>query len=226
VIVNGENSAGGVGITPNTATELFAAGADVITLGNHAYRRSEVLDYLDGEDPVIRPSNFRRSNPGRGSILVEAAGRTVAVINLIGRIGLDAARSPFDEADLLIDELSDRADAIVVDFHAEVTSEKVALGWYLDGRVAAVLGTHTHVPTADGRVLPGGTAFISDVGMTGSRNGVLGVDREVIIERMRTGMPARFTDATGDVWVMGAAIEIGENGLAVGIEPFQVQASG
>lgn len=226
VIVNGENSAGGVGITPNTATELFAAGADVITLGNHAYRRSEVLDYLDGEAPVIRPSNFRRSNPGRGSILVEAAGRTVAVINLIGRIGLDAARSPFDEADLLIDELSDRADAIVVDFHAEVTSEKVALGWYLDGRVAAVLGTHTHVPTADGRVLPGGTAFISDVGMTGSRNGVLGVDREVIIERMRTGMPARFTDATGDVWVMGATIEIGENGLAVGIEPFQIQASG
>lgn len=224
VIVNGENSAGGVGITPATASELFGAGADVITLGNHAYRRSEILDYLDGNEPVIRPSNFRRSNPGRGSVLVEAGDRTVAVVNLIGKIGLDAARSPFDEADQLIDELSDRADAIVVDFHAEVTSEKVALGWYLDGRVAAVLGTHTHVPTADGRVLPGGTAYISDVGMTGSRNGVLGVDRNVIIDRMRTGLPSRFTDAIGDVWVMGAAIEIAEDGLATAIEPFQIEA--
>lgn len=221
VIVNGENAAGGVGITPATAAEIFEASADVITLGNHAYRRSEILEYLDGDHPVIRPSNFRRSNPGRGSILVDVGGSTVAVINLIGRIGLDAARSPFDEADRLIEELADRADAIVVDFHAEVTSEKVALGWYLDGRVAAVLGTHTHVPTADGRVLPGGTAFISDVGMTGSRNGVLGVDREVIIGRMRTGLPERFTDAVGDVWVMGAAVEVAEDGLATAIEPFQ-----
>ena len=226
VIVNGENSAGGVGITPKTARELLRSGADVITLGNHAYRRSEVLDYLDGDDPVIRPSNFRRSNPGRGFVLVGVGDRTVAVVNLIGRIGLDAARSPFDEADGLLEELTGRADAIVVDFHAEVTSEKVALGWYLDGRVAAVLGTHTHVPTADGRILPGGTAFISDVGMTGSRNGVLGVDREVIIERMRTGLPARFTDATGDVWVMGAAIEVADDGLATSIEPFQIPAPG
>lgn len=223
VIVNGENSAGGVGITPSTADDLFGSGADVITLGNHAYRRSEVFDYLDGNEQIIRPSNYRHSNPGRGSIVVEAAGKRVGVVNLIGMIGLDAARSPFDEADRLIDELSDQADAIIVDFHAEVTSEKVALGWYLDGRVAAVLGTHTHVPTADARVLPGGTAFISDVGMTGSRNGVLGVDRDVIIGRMRTGLPARFTDATGDVWVMGAAVGIGEDGLATSIEPFQVQ---
>lgn len=226
VIVNAENSAGGVGVTPKTAGELFAAGADVLTLGNHAYRRAEILEYLDGDEPVIRPSNFRRSNPGRGSIVVEAAGSKVAVVNLIGRIGLDAARSPFDEADRLIGELADRSDAIVIDFHAEVTSEKVALGWYLDGRVSAVLGTHTHVPTADARVLPGGTAFISDVGMTGSRNGVLGVDRDVIIERMRTGLPARFADATGDVRVMGAAVEIGRDGLAEEIEPFQIPAPG
>lgn len=226
VIVNGENSAGGVGITPGTAAELFSTGADVITLGNHAYRRSEVFDYLDGDDPVIRPANFRKSNPGRGFVVVEAGGQRVGVINLIGRIGLDAARSPFDEADGLIDDLADRTDAIVVDFHAEVTSEKVALGWYLDGRVAAVFGTHTHVPTADGRILPGGTAFISDVGMTGSRNGVLGVDRDVIIERMRTGLPARFTDATGDVWVMGAAVDIGGDGMATAIEPFQIHAPG
>ena len=225
VIVNGETSAGGVGITPATAGDLFEAGADVITLGNHAYRHREAFEFLDGDQAVIRPSNFRRSNPGRGSVLVEAGGLTVAVVNLIGKIGLDAARSPFDEADLLIEELGERADAVVVDFHAEVTSEKVALGWYLDGRVAAVLGTHTHVPTADGRILPGGTAYISDVGMTGSRNGVLGVDRDVIIERMRTGLPARFTDATGDVWVMGAAVEIAEDGLATSIDPFQIPAT-
>ena len=224
VVVNGENSAGGVGITEGTAGDLFDAGADLITLGNHAWRRKEAWDYLDRDDRVVRPSNYRRSNPGRGSTVVEAAGMRVAVTNLIGRIQLDAARSPFDEADRLIEELDREADAIVVDFHAEVTSEKVALGWYLDGRVAAVLGTHTHVPTADARVLPGGTAYVSDVGMTGSRNGVLGVDRETVIERMRTGLPARFSDAEGDVWVMGAAVRIGSDGLAEAIETFQVPA--
>jgi calcineurin-like phosphoesterase len=149
----------------------------------------------------------------------------VGVVNLSGTVGLSAARSPFDEADLLLDELEDRTDSVVVDFHAEVTSEKVALGWYLDGRVAAVLGTHTHVPTADGRVLPGGTAFISDVGMTGSRDGVLGVKRDQAIERMRTDMPVRFEPATEDVWVMGAAVGIGGSGLADSIEPFMLPAA-
>ncbi len=148
----------------------------------------------------------------------------VGVVNLSGSVGLSAARSPFDEADLLVDELEDSTDSLVVDFHAEVTSEKVALGWYLDGRVAAVLGTHTHVPTADGRVLPGGTAFISDVGMTGSRDGVLGVKRDQAIERMRTDMPVRFEPATEDVWVMGAAVEINPAGLADSIEPFMLPA--
>lgn len=224
VVVNGENSAGGAGITEGTAGDLFAAGADLITLGNHAYRRREAWDYLDRDERVLRPSNFRHSNPGRGWTVVEAGGLKVAVMSLIGRIQLDAARSPFDEADRLLDELEGDADAVVVDFHAEVTSEKIALGWYLDGRVSAVLGTHTHVPTADARILPGGTAFISDVGMTGSRNGVLGVDRETVIERMRTGLPARFSDAEGDVWVMGAAVEIGTDGRAQAIEAFQVPA--
>jgi metallophosphoesterase (TIGR00282 family) len=149
----------------------------------------------------------------------------VAVLNLSGAVALSAARSPFDEADLLLDELDGRTDAVVVDFHAEVTSEKVALGWYLDGRVAAVLGTHTHVPTADGRVLPGGTAYISDVGMTGSRESVLGVRVEQAIERMRTDMPVRFETATEDVWVMGAAVEVNGDGLADGIEPFMLPAS-
>ena len=223
-VVNGENSAGGVGITEGTADDLFEAGADLITLGNHAYRRREAWDWLDRDERVLRPANFRKSNPGRGFTMVEAGGMSVGVVNLIGRIGLDAAISPFDEADRLLDGPLEGADAVMVDFHAEVTSEKVALGWYLDGRVSAVLGTHTHVPTADGRVLPGGTAFISDVGMTGSRNGVLGVNRDTVIERMRTGLPHRFDDAEGDVWVMGAAVRLNGDGRAEAIEPFQVPA--
>jgi metallophosphoesterase (TIGR00282 family) len=223
-VVNGENSAGGMGITSKTAEELFSVGADVITLGNHTYRHRDVYDYLDRTERIVRPSNYRRANPGHGHALVEAAGMRVVVLNLSGAVGLAAARSPFDEADLLLDDLADNSDAIVVDFHAEVTSEKVALGWYLDGRVAAVLGTHTHVPTADGRVLPGGTAYISDVGMTGSRQSVLGVRVEQAIERMRTDMPVRFETATEDVWVMGAAVEVNGDGLADAIEPFMLPA--
>ncbi|MBN8866123.1 MAG: TIGR00282 family metallophosphoesterase [Solirubrobacterales bacterium] len=222
IVVNGENSAGGLGITEKTAKDIFEAGADVITLGNHSYRQRESWEYLDRAERVIRPANYRRANPGRGHCVVEvdpadgSGRRRVAVINLIGKVGLDAARSPFDEADLLLAELDKNggADTVIVDFHAEVTSEKVAMGWFLDGRVAAVLGTHTHVPTADGRVLPRGTAFISDVGMTGARDSVLGVKKEQAIEKMRTDMPVRFETATDDVWVMGAAITIDERGLA------------
>jgi metallophosphoesterase (TIGR00282 family) len=222
IVVNGENSAGGLGITENTARDIFDVGADVITLGNHTYRHRDAYGFLDEADRVIRPSNYRKANPGKGHVVVEAGPdrMRVAVMNLSGTVGLRAARSPFDEADAILAELEGRADAVVVDFHAEVTSEKVALGWYLDGRVAAVLGTHTHVPTADGRVLPGGTAFISDVGMTGARDSVLGVKKEQAIERMRTEMPVRFETATEDVWVMGAAVEINSNGLADSMEPF------
>ena len=221
IVVNGENSAGGLGITEKTAKDLFACGADVITLGNHTYRQRESWEYLDRAERVVRPANYRRANPGKGHCVIEvepadrSGRRRVGVINLIGMIGLDAARSPFDEADLILAELEKSGvGTVIVDFHGEVTSEKVAMGWYLDGRVAAVLGTHTHVPTADGRVLPKGTAFISDVGMTGARDSVLGVKKEQAIEKMRTNMPVRFETATEDVWVMGAAIEIGEDGLA------------
>lgn len=224
VVVNGENSAGGMGVTAKTAEEIFAMGADVITLGNHTYRHREVYGYLDETERIVRPANYRHANPGHDSVVVEADGMRVAVLNLSGTVGLTAARSPFDEADLRLDGLAKKSDATVVDFHAEVTSEKVALGWYLDGRVAAVLGTHTHVPTADGRVLPGGTAFISDVGMTGSRRSVLGVRTEQAIERMRTDMPVRFETATEDVWVMGATVTINRSGLADSIEPFMLPA--
>ena len=166
-VVNGENSAGGLGITERTARDLFGMGFDVITLGNHTYRRREAYEYLDHAERVIRPANFMAGSPGKGHVIVEAGGMRVCVINLIGMVQMQAARSPFAEADALLDRLASEADAFVFDFHAEVTSEKVAMGWHLDGRAAAVLGTHTHVPTADARVLPQGTAFISDVGMTG-----------------------------------------------------------
>ncbi|HEY8465323.1 MAG TPA: TIGR00282 family metallophosphoesterase [Solirubrobacterales bacterium] len=217
-VVNGENSAGGLGITERTAQELFDMGFSVITLGNHAYRRREAYEYLDSTDRVIRPANFMAGSPGRGHTIVEAAGMRIAVINLIGMVQLQAARSPFAEADALLERLADDADAFVVDFHAEVTSEKVAMGWHLDGRAAAVLGTHTHVPTADVRVLPKGTAFISDVGMTGSRASVLGVRWEQALEGFRTQMPQRFETAEEDVWVNGVVVDVNERGLADSIQ--------
>jgi metallophosphoesterase (TIGR00282 family) len=218
VVVNGENSAGGLGITEKTGEDLFAIGADVITLGNHAYRRREAYEYLDRAERVVRPANFMSSSPGRGHTIVEAGGARVCVINLIGEVQLRAARSPFAEADALLDRVDGRADAFVVDFHAEVTSEKVAMGWHLDGRVGAVLGTHTHVPTADARVLPRGTAFISDVGMTGSRASVLGVRWEQAVEGFRTQMPVRFETAEDDIWVNAVVVELGPDGLARSIQ--------
>jgi metallophosphoesterase (TIGR00282 family) len=217
-IVNGENSAGGLGITEGTADDLFEMGFDVITLGNHAYRRREVIPYLEDAERVVRPANFRRGNPGRDHAIVEAAGMRVAVINLIGSLHLNAARSPFDEADGMLERISDRVDAVVVDFHAEVTSEKVAMGWHLDGRAAAVLGTHTHVPTADARVLPRGTAYISDVGMTGSRASVLGVRWEQALEGFRTQMPVKFDTADEDLWVNAVSVRVRADGLAESIE--------
>ncbi len=217
VIVNGENSAGGLGITPKTGGEILDAGADVITLGNHAYRRHEAVAYLDRTERVIRPANFMAGNPGRGHTIVEAAGMRVAVVNLIGQMGLRAARSPFSEADLLAERLEPQVDALFVDFHAEMTSEKVAMGWHLDGRAAAVVGTHTHVPTADARILPRGTAFISDVGMTASRASVLGVRWEQALEGFRTQMPIRFETAEDDVWVNAVVVEVRADGLAESI---------
>jgi metallophosphoesterase (TIGR00282 family) len=226
VIVNGENAAGGLGITEGTAEEMFAAGADVITTGNHVYKHREVYEYLDRTDRVIRPANYPHANPGRGHTVVEVGERRVAVINLSGSVQLDVARSPFSEVDSILERLEGEADAVIVDFHAEFTSEKIAMGWYLDGRVAAVLGTHTHVPTADGRVLPGGTAYISDAGMTGSRAGVIGVKREQALEAFVTQMPVRFETAEEDVWVMGAVVEVAPNGLAEAIDQVLMPAPG
>ncbi len=218
VIANGENTAGGLGITEKTARELFEMGVGVITTGNHVYRHRDAYDFLDRADRVIRPANYMAGNPGRGHTVVPVGDRRVGVVNLSGSVQLRAARSPFPEVDGLIGRLEDDADAVVVDFHAEVTSEKVAMGWHLDGRVAACLGTHTHVPTADARVLPGGTAFITDVGMTGSRAGVIGVRREQAVESFRTQMPVKFDTADEDVWINAVVVGVRDDGLADSIE--------
>jgi metallophosphoesterase (TIGR00282 family) len=223
VIVNGENSAGGMGITEKTARALFDAGAGAITTGNHVYRHREAYDFLDRAERVIRPANYPHANPGRGHIVVEADGMRVGVVNLSGAVGLTVARSPFHEVDGILERIE--ADAVIVDFHAEMTSEKIAMGWHLDGRVAAVFGTHTHVPTADARVLPQGTAYISDVGMTGARTSVLGVKPEQALEALVTQMPVKFETAEEDVWVMGAVVEVNAEGLADSIEQVMVPVS-
>jgi len=219
VIANGENAAGGLGITERTADEIFAAGVDVITTGNHVYRHRDAYEFLDRCERIVRPANYPMSNPGRGHLVVEAAGSRVGVLNLSGAVSLTVARSPFHAADSHLEQLArDGAEIIVVDFHAEVTSEKVAMGWHLDGRAAACLGTHTHVPTADARVLPKGTAFISDVGMTAARASVLGVQIEQALGSFRTQMPVRFETADEDVWVNAVLVTTGANGLAESIE--------
>jgi metallophosphoesterase (TIGR00282 family) len=226
VIANGENVAGGLGITRRTATKLLDSGIDVLTTGNHVYRHRDIYEFLDSSDRIVRPANYLETNPGRGHTVVEKGGVRWAVVNLSGNLFMQAAYSPFHVADRVLAQLRDKADYVIVDIHAEATSEKVGMGWHLDGRVLAVLGTHTHVPTADGRVLPGGTAFISDVGMTGARGGVIGVKKEQILERFRTQMPVKFETAVDDVWVMGCVIETGENGLASSFEQIMVPAEG
>jgi metallophosphoesterase (TIGR00282 family) len=219
VIANGENAAGGVGITERTAEEIFATGVGLITTGNHVYRHRDAYGFIDGSERLVRPANYPKGNPGRGAAIVEAAGVRVGVLNLSGQLQLTVARSPFPAADAELAELERRgADVLFVDFHAEVTSEKIAMGWHLDGRVAAVVGTHTHVPTADARVLPGGTAFIADVGMTGARRSVLGVEVEDALAGFRTQMPTRFRTAEVDVWVNAVVIDVGDDGRATAIE--------
>jgi 2',3'-cyclic-nucleotide 2'-phosphodiesterase len=217
VVANGENAAGGLGITPKEAEELFAAGVDVITLGNHTYRHREVWPYLDQHPRIVRPANFLRTQPGRGTCVVERDGASLGVVNLSGNLFMQAGSPALVTIDEALREV-DGADHVIVDMHAEATSEKVALGWYLDGRVTAVVGTHTHVPTADARVLPGGTAYITDVGMTGARGGVIGVRREQSIAVMRTHMPMRYEAAEEDPWINAVLIRADAGRRALSIE--------
>jgi metallophosphoesterase (TIGR00282 family) len=219
VVVNGENAAGGLGITPKIADELFAAGVDVITLGNHAYHRREVFAYLDSHEAILRPYNYLRSQPGHGVCVVQSAGGVrLGVVNLSGNLFLRAGRPAFVDIDVALGELNGRCDQILVDFHAEATSEKVALGWHLDGRVSAVVGTHTHVPTADARVLPEGTAYITDVGMTGPRGGVIGVRKEQSIRGFVTHMNERYETSEDDPWLMGVLVRCSQPLRADAIE--------
>jgi 2',3'-cyclic-nucleotide 2'-phosphodiesterase len=224
VVVNGENSAGGVGITQKTARELLEMGADAITLGNHAYRHREVYDLLDREQRIVRPANYPKGSPGRGHTVIEREGMRFGVVNLLGTVALQAARSPFAAADATLGELRGQADAILVDMHAEASSEKVAMGWHLDGRVTACIGTHTHVPTADARVLPGGTAYVTDVGMTGPRGGVIGVKRELALERFLSMTNLRFETSDEDPWLNALLVEADGEGRATAVEQLLMPA--
>jgi metallophosphoesterase (TIGR00282 family) len=220
VVANGENAAAGFGLTPDVVTELFDAGIDVLTTGNHVWDKRDVLFCLEESPSVLRPANYPGDAPGRGyGVFMTAAGLRIAVINLEGRVFMSGLDCPFRKADIILEELGPGQKIILVDFHAEATSEKGALAAYLDGRVSAIVGTHTHVQTADERVLPGGTAFITDAGMTGSRDSVIGIRKELSIQRFLTQMPVRYEISKKDPMLCGVIISIDEStGLASGIE--------
>lgn len=218
VIVNGENSAAGLGITPQIAEEIFEMGADGITLGNHAFNKREIYHYLDKSQRIVRPGNLpERGVPGRGQMVLSKDGVNLAVVNLCGRVYLDGYDDPFAMIDRIITGLD--GAHLFVDFHAEATSEKIAFGYHCDGRATAVVGTHTHVTTADERVLEGGTAYITDVGMTGPRNSVIGMDKRIILGRFLTQMPARFEVASELGVISGVVINVErDTGRAISIQ--------
>jgi len=215
VIANGENAAGGIGLTPDTAQELLTAGVDVITSGNHIWAQKEIIPYLDGDMPILRPLNYPPGVPGRGYI----ATKGVLVVNLIGRTFMGNFDCPFRGMDQLLAELKPKPPVIIVDFHAEATSEKMAMGRYLDGRVSAVLGTHTHVGTIDAQVLPKGTAYVTDIGMTGPMDSIIGDDAEMVLRRFLTALPHRLSVGTGKVMLNTILVRVDDkSGRAVNIE--------
>jgi 2',3'-cyclic-nucleotide 2'-phosphodiesterase len=220
VVANGENAAAGFGLTLDIARELLDAGVDVITSGNHIWDKREIYSYLDSQPRLLRPANYPDASPGRGSgIYTTSGGLKVGVINLEGRIFMNPLECPFRTADRLVTELRKETRVILVDIHAEATSEKMALGHYLDGRVSAVIGTHTHVQTADEQILPGGTAYLTDAGMTGARDSVIGISKEIAIEKFITQLPIRFDVAKKNPMLNGVLIDIAEeSGQAVAIE--------
>lgn len=211
VIANGENAAGGVGITPTIADDLLnKAEIDTLTLGNHTWAKREIYPYLRSETRILRPANYPPGVPGVGAAAFETTAGMLGVLVLQGRVFMEPVDDPFRTADLELARIADGGRAVIIDFHAEATSEKAALGAYLDGRVSAVIGTHTHVQTADERILPGGTAFITDVGMTGPTGGIIGMQAEPILSRFLTGLPNRFEVAEGQSILSGALVEIDE----------------
>ncbi len=208
-VANGENASGGSGITPEVAKRLLASGLDVITTGDHVWKKKEVIQLLEAEPRILRPANYSPMAPGKGWAVVEShMGIPVGVINLLGRVFMQPVDCPFRAADEVLREISGKAKVIIVDMHAEATSEKIAMGWYLDGRVSAVVGTHTHVQTADERILPNGTAYITDLGMTGPYKSILGRDIDKVLKAIVTQMPTRFEVAEKDVRMSGAIITV------------------
>ena len=218
VIGNGENAAGGLGLTPGTADELFDSGIDVITTGNHVWAYSEIIPYLDSDLPILRPLNYPPMNPGRGFLLKNS----VLIVNLVGRVFMAHVDCPFRAMDQLLVEFEHKSIPIIVDFHAEATSEKVAMGRYLDGRVSAILGTHTHVGTADARISPGGTAYVTDIGMVGPIDSVIGDDPDSVIKRFLTQIPSRLSVGKGKVSLDAILVEVDEKtGKGVNIQRIQ-----
>ncbi len=227
VIANVENAAAGFGVTPALARGFLDGGVDVMTSGNHIWDRKEILEYIVKENLLLRPANYPAGTPGVGSVVVKAGAHRVGVLNLQGRVFMNPIDCPFAAADAEVGRLRAETPVIVVDMHGEATSEKQAIGWYLDGRVSAVVGTHSHVQTADERLLPGGTAYVTDLGITGPFDSVIGVDKELAIQRFRTGMPNRFEPARGRVRVQGALVRIDpDSGRALAIERVQRELPG
>lgn len=220
LIVNGENSAAGVGITPKIADELFKAGVDCITLGNHAFNKREIIPYLEQNSKIIRPINYPKTTPGKGMCYLQSKGIELAVINIGGRVFMDGFDDPFAEFDSLDAQI--QTPHRFIDFHAEATSEKVAFGFHADGRATAVVGTHTHIQTADERILDGGTAYITDVGMCGPFPSVIGMDHRIILQKFRTSMPTRFEVATEPGVICGVVIDVKvSTGRALSIQRIQ-----
>jgi len=225
VIANAENAAGGFGITPDIATELFQAGVDVITSGNHIWDKKEIIDYIKGEPRLLRPANYPDGVPGHGSLVTTTArGETIGVLQLMGRVSMPTLDCPFRVGRREVERLRNDVATIVVDMHAEATSEKMAMGWYLDGLVSAVFGTHTHVQTADERILPKGTAYLTETGMTGPSESVIGVKKEIAIEKFLTQMPRRFEVASGPCLFSAVLLEVDTTvGKAVSVERIRLQ---
>lgn len=224
VIVNGENSAGGLGITPETCEELLYYGIDVITTGNHIWDKKEILPYIDTQEKLLRPLNYPPGVPGYGSILLNNNHQKWAVINLSGRVFMSPLDCPFQAVDKELEILRKETNIILIDFHAEATSEKIAFGWYCDGRVSCVVGTHTHVVTADEKILPGGTAYITDIGMTGAHQSVIGIETKQILSRFLTQIPVKYTVAKEDVILNSVIVEVDDQtGKSLSISRFALR---
>jgi hypothetical protein len=220
-IANGENAAGGKGITYVVAQELYSSGIDALTMGNHVWSKSEVLTFIDEDNKIVRPANYPEELPGKGSTIISNGSASIGILNIMGRIFMEGIDSPFKSAEKEIKELKKSTKVIIVDMHAEASSEKCAVAWHLDGKVSCVLGTHTHVQTSDERILPFGTAFITDVGMTGPHDGIIGVDKDIILNRFLTHMPIRHELAKGRIQFNSVILEIDEkNGKTIKIERF------